>query len=1570
MKDAHPSRQSRQFEQHETFFRLISPEEYARFGIDPQDIPMGTFAAEDHPSFLPSRLGGNAYGLGLIEQSALSKADTDFLQSFDVRDPVELGRYSRRLNAIYHKLGLLIRFSESGRRYFLIPINLVAHSLQDVKAKADEIEEQILQHTLETATERLNIGLLTAGHDLIVHELTARLSTHRIFLFDSLEKLRSWRLPLDVIIIPKDIFEYLLEQQLPRTSKTPMTRQRLVNYASYLAGKMYDILESSGKLIMLANPTDLKGDQFCTVNFQNDDELKLFLLFAHTYKTKKKYLGKPSQELDIHISDLHYYLNRFAFSEPHLKRLLNQKRPEELSLKDIDNLPHLNLRLPQAFIKDPEKKWRRVIEPFFHVECGARDTTKPSHRHWQDRVQLKCQLPESLTVLIARPRQPQVSLESLEEELRASGMQGCSLQLVAAYRNTFRYVLAVLSNLAHIRDNNFPRLSEIERARLANPFRAKQGIFEPILQLLSQFSRIEKTREILNPDHIDGQATPVLENIHKLSLHGFSREQLREILLIIVGHSTMSRIVFGKLPAKTLKPITDKASAGNYQEIFDILRVCRLMSVAEIAAAFGEAFTTEQSRELYRLYDDAVFVATNPNLDWDDLHDLRISAIGGVQNKVIREMLKSFNLFEFLDNWQSFLDKSPFQKEVFCDYQPEKLAHLEQAVTLASIANEFKARFLGDYIFGKLYFFRQFLDTEFHGTGHLFPKLGARAGFILLWISVNSSKRHIVNFNPILAGISQDRSEQRVRKIKESLLRIPVERLQPGFFEDLQGNLAAGRPAFVFDSGIRLMHNQQTRAIDISFVDVDENLRQIEALLTHLESQELRGISLRNLREMERLFSELESFHQYIHQEGCDLQCELWQSSTNGETKDFAIEKIQERLLRILRNQIFVPEEIYDNVSVLAKHCPEILRFVLPEFHAYGDLVENWPTRQKQLLGGYIMRCLEKFQALIVRDRNAFQDRNTFYQMAKREFGPLAEEGIGATHAQMETLEYLVDRIQQRPTVYQGLTLALLFQEIGKIEQYGSSLPNEAGWWTHAEAGALILERSEVLEKYRLGPQVEELVTLLVRHHGLIGHVIQGEEPVTALDQLIASQDDRLLDVFVLHSILAAAAVQEGLMVADLLDIFLTYRAVALEIIKSDSNWRSWLTEACRDKGKAVPSDFAADSPRAFLFPGAITDDSLPTAGEIEDDALWRGRRVAALERLFKLMGAPWIDFQDIQMHLSKMPVNFIHHKKKLKSVGLAAFEQQLLRAGELLELLTSLPADTFEHLFFCLDHLGAKMRIYDFHLLANFFRPDECLKLLLIALRAYRRHFGEDSQDGLVSFRHLSQKVEQRREVVRMILAGIHLDSLDSQSDGNGPFHFEQAHGGLYFLKSQYQKAIQVRYRDTVRLEQIIQSLTSRLDHAGLAEEYQRLTANVRQKLPYDTQEIEQEIRLAYLRRREKINDEVLRDFQERLSGIRSFIKYRDIRNEIEQQRASLDFTDEQQSLLEEMCDFHLARLRELYLDDIYQQINGLESGNDLQNYWDELKYELFSYRAYVGKEYESLIAELFDRKMQKLQA
>jgi len=168
----------------------------------------------------------------------------------------------------------------------------------------------------------------------------------------------------------------------------------------------------------------------------------------------------------------------------------------------------------------------------------------------------------------------------------------------------------------------------------------------------------------------------------------------------------------------------------------------------------------------------------------------------------------------------------------------------------------------------------------------------------------------------------------------------------------------------------------------------------------------------------------------------------------------------------------------------------------------------------------------------------------------------------------MDILEYITERVQERSNLCQALNLSLIFQDIGKVTPYRVSFPEIADSWTHAEAGGRILERSDILERLSFGSQVDQLVVHLVRHHGVVGRVIQGEEPVIALKPLIEVGDDRLLDALVLHSIIAAAAVHEGLLTSDLLDLFLAYRALALRLLQTKTDWHSWLQEQLREREK------------------------------------------------------------------------------------------------------------------------------------------------------------------------------------------------------------------------------------------------------------------------------------------------------------------------------------------------------------------------------------------------------------------
>jgi hypothetical protein len=1562
--------QRQQFDQQRKVFRLIDPDDYAQLGIDPEDVPMGTFAAEDHPTFLPSRFGGNAYGLGVAEQGVLTSEDTDFLETLDFQDTDELGQHDKRVNTIFQKLGLLIRVSRTGKTYYLIPINLVAHSLHEIKTKADEIERLIIQYMFEMRAERLDIGLLTRSHDLLVHELTARLTSHRIFLFESIENLDSWRVPLDIIIFPKDPFEYLLEQKLPKPLGRQLNRQRLFRLSAYLAGKIYDLLEPGGRVVLLSHFFDPREDRACKVHFKSDEELKNFLLFSHIFRTRKPYSGNSSQlEMTVALSDLHYYLNKFAFFETHWKRLLGQSSPDHLSVEEINLLPYLDQHLHRTHTKDPEKQWKLLLGPYFATRYLRRKSPKDPHPRWDERLDLEGELSESLLVFVGERRQPGVTLPDLESDLHRSGMQGCSLPLVAEYRNSFQYVLDVLRILTQIRDHRLAKQSELEQSRLSNPFLAKNESLHTVAQLLGHISKLERIRDTLNPENIEGQTTRVLENIAKLSLQGFSREQLLEILLIVVGHTTMSRVVFGKTPARSLKPITDKARQGPFYKILELLRFCRLMSMAEIIAAFKDSFTQEHSRELFHLYDAAIAVATDPWLDWEKLQDLRISALGGVQNMAIREMMKFFNLFEFLDDWQDLIRKGNSQREVVCDYEPEKLRQMEEAIELSQLAAQFNRQYISGEIFGQSNFFRQFLETEFHGTGHLFPMLGAKAGFLLVWIAVGSSERHVVNFNPVLEDIPQDRYKQRIAKIKDALLQIPQDMLAPPYFDRLRKTLAEGMPAFILDTGIRIMNNLKTGATEVSFVDVAEDILRIEALLRHFERQKLTVISLKQLHELERFFSELESFHRNIHL-NASIQQDASSSLAGGvrfpNAKGPRIEEIERRLKTIMQNHILVPGEVSDTVSSLVRYCPEILRFVLPEFHALGSLMAQYPTSQKQSLGEYVMRCLQKFQALVTKDRNAFQDRNTFYQLAKEEFGALAEEGIGASHSQLDLLEYIAESIQQRPLLLGALMVALLFQEIGKIEASSTGLFESDVFRTPAERGAFVLERTDILDRYNLDPQMKDLVILLVRHHGLIGRVLLGEEPASALERLTAGQDEQLLDAFVLQAVLNAAAVQEGLMISDILEGFLNYRAVGHRIIRSKSNWQTWLEESLQDKGKAVMPAFRLDGSTAELpqSPSSHSFDS--TIVEVLQDDLRQGRQVAAFERMLRLMGVTWVDFQDLQMFLMEMPVSFIYYKKKLKSVGLSTFEAQLLQAGKVFEIVSAFEPDMRSCLLYSLDHLGGSVHVRAFHFLPQFLEIEACVKLLAISFMKCRLHFGPEAKNSLICFESLSRNIERVHTALQRDLRN--LPFAECSSDPEQRPSTDESHAGIQFQVNVEQQLIRVEYSFPIRLNLMVQSLTTIWDRESLCRRLQELINELKQKLPFEARDHENALRKACTEQQNRINDRVLEEFQERLGCVLRFSEFHELRQEFERQQSELQFSDEQRFVLREMFEFHRSRTRDRYIESIYQKINAIHSREVLLDFWNNLKYELFSYRTYLGKEFELLIAQLVDQKLESM--
>ncbi|MBW1736774.1 MAG: hypothetical protein JRJ69_04240 [Deltaproteobacteria bacterium] len=156
----------------EDSFRFVKPDEFKAFGIDPSDIPLGTFAALKHPSQLQSRFGGNAYGFGFFELYDRAKPeDIKLIQSTALDDPESVRQHHKELNDIYKKIGLLVRFSSLGKPYYLIPVHLVSNTQSHIKSKVDEITKIVGFHRKKYFKEHHDIGLITYQDDLIAQSL-------------------------------------------------------------------------------------------------------------------------------------------------------------------------------------------------------------------------------------------------------------------------------------------------------------------------------------------------------------------------------------------------------------------------------------------------------------------------------------------------------------------------------------------------------------------------------------------------------------------------------------------------------------------------------------------------------------------------------------------------------------------------------------------------------------------------------------------------------------------------------------------------------------------------------------------------------------------------------------------------------------------------------------------------------------------------------------------------------------------------------------------------------------------------------------------------------------------------------------------------------------------------------------------------------------------------------------------------------------------------------------------------------------------------------------------------------
>ena len=1546
-------------------FGILKPGDFTDLGIDVTDIPQGTLAATRHPPLLSSRFGGNAYGFGFFEiYDHLSAEDFKFLQSLDFDNPGLLKRHYKKLNRIYKRIGLLIRFSSLGRPYYLIPAHLVASSIANIKNKSDEISKIIHYHRKKYLKESHKIGVLTHDNDPIINDLSLRFKEHRFITIDSPEKLHSLDEILDLVILTRDIYRTILLEKLRHRSSEMLTLRQLEKHALYMLGNIYRILKPDGEIFIIANHRPLKTNRTTEIEFKSMREKKYFLIFTHIFKTRKRY-GIKDPIFHVNMFDLERYL-RLRYVEHHvMDRLLKGKDPEKMSIKEINGLPYLDLPLDTELHYDQQKVWPRLTSIYFNgifQKFLIPDSVK-SERH--NRFSISDNAIPYFLVHLAQKKALDVTFPSLKKDILESHLVGCPLPLVAEYRNSFDYVIRTLNVLNNIKKNNYQGLPEIFMERLSEPMenrRRRYGGLNNVLKLMSKTKKLKKMESYFNPDMIEGPRTGVLENIEFLRFFGFGYEELREIFLIITGHSAMGRILSGKMNERALNPVSDLARKCEPYDALNLLRYCRLMSMAETVASRRADMNPYQLTKLFDLYDSMVRVVTNREMDWDRLMDEKISSIGGIHNQLIQKLLMMMNHFEFFDNWAELRDKGEMEKESLADYDAGKLDRIENIIGLVKIVELFENKFLRDDPLQLPMVYRKFLNMEFHGTGHIFELMDAQLVFVLLWFAVNVTRGGIINFNPITADIDYSDTNSRIKKVEEEAMAINRDYLDLNTLRKFSDQLYEKHSAFISNTGFQLIFNTRTQAVDIHYIDMDENIRRLGALAKRYTGYKISDIAVDDLEEMERLFANLESFYRghlrFVSDGSPDFKVPERQIRWFKKARD-----LRQYLSSKLLHTILEPGNIYSDLDLLYHHGRSLLYFALPESAALNDVSLSGRIYWKSPVFEHVLTSTKKIQSLIRGDLKDFQDNQTLHKLAQREFGPLASGIVGFNESQVETLKSTLRHIRPNRPLFDALIKAVIFQDIGLAPALREKYRGEINLADQGRAGALLLKREKIPQRYNMDPDAEQYLTFLVEHDDWLHHLVRGEYSLHALQEITDRSDKGLFDAFFISSIIMFSALGEDLIMEDLAANLFEMRNLCTRIMEGETDFEHYFNELYTQKGhlfhaleefqkKGLPE---GTTPWAYMK--SWKGDS-SSAGRI----MKAGKLIHAMERIFRLRGIRYVDFSDLANLIVKVPLKFIFQKRNYSGIGYATFEKELFEALRMYNGIKRLP-EAARH--FMLERLdGDRVRIFGFENISIYLNYENQIKLLLIVLLGSLTYKGERGPIFL-SFIPLFDKIDKRYEAINDFLSNIPVERIWEERDIVQDLF--RAKTGLVLENDPKNKVLEVNFTDRINISQKISHMGKIGDLEQLKNYYHTSLQSLR-KNPFYTDDYERKLEEVFYQRLGEITDRILEQAKKQMDLLKDFKELHHFYTDLMDRALEAGFSEDQNHRLTDLYELRKDILRSEKLDEINSLLDRIHDINELKDYWDSIKWYLVNNRQYIGREFETLIANNFDKCVKKI--
>jgi len=1511
-------------------YRFIDPERFAELGIDPDDVPLGTYPAEDHPPFLPDRLGGNAYGLGLFEQATLPPEQARLVEGLDLGDSEAVAANYREFNDIFKRLGLLIRYSRQGRPFYLIPRQYVAHFLVEVRARADEIIAFLSGLMVRRLRETMRVGLLSAESELLLPELTSRMPHLEFVVLESLEQLAATRAPLEAAVLVEEPWEFFAERLRRAGRDAPQGRNQREDLGYFAASRLYDLLAEGGELLILADRPLSSTNQTIRVQFKSQLEFKRFLMFSHVYRTRRRYQSGAGMTLEVNRFDFYSFLSGLGVYHETVEGLLEGRSLTYLEPQELDKLGYQGLPLPRGSDERLLSAWSRWFGGFFSQQRLGSTLPEAQERAWAAQYSIEGDFPRTLCVYHGLRHQPLETAAAIASRVRRKRIAGCDRELLAAYKDSFAYVLRVLDILEQVRQGTYTQLPGLELSRLRKPFETivHQSQLKDVRRLMDLAPRLARLEQRLNPGKLLGPRTSVLDNLEKLSLFGVEPGPLLQLYLMVLGHSTMTRVTFGKLPESSLHPLTDQNNYQDLAEAVAVIRLYRLLSVAEAAAASPGGLSSGQARELFSLYDKAIRVLTEHELTWLDILDEQISQVGGVQAKATRKLMKLFDLFEHLDDWQRLELAGLREKEALAGFDPAKLERIGQVIELVQQVRRFVEHFYAGDSSVRPYFFRALLTCELHGTGRLLPSLGTAASFTLLWICVHLSEKHLINFNPLLADGDEAELAPRLAKLRRALLAFSPQRLPPGQLGRLRRSLAAGGEAYLGDSGIYLALDPATGALVPHFMDPHQELARLGQLVNQTQSQPLGQVPARRLEEMDRCCYEMERFLAAQPQ------------PHPRELGDMAggLEELRARLERYLLDELMVLTHFAGNLGRLLRRCPRLMGRLLPQ--AAGHPM----TRRRLAAAG-------KLSAVDLRRLEGFQDMQLSHEMARQEFGAAAAGIVGGTPLQFQRLtSSLAQLLDVQSYLGRLMMLSVLLYE----EQEPPRL----------EA----LDASPMLAHLDLGASQLRDLAFLLEHQDLFRQTVMGEACLVGLQPLLDCNDPPMVEVLFLLAVVCGGARREGYLTEDLLERYFHLLDLLRRLGAKRAPARQAQDELVADNARRRLAlerylEVQAEGAPAASLRHLVENTRLPAQGRETWEA--RGRVLTGINRLLQLRGLMLVDSQDLFMLDNEVPLKYIYRLKALHSVGVTHFERDLYEGRRVLRGLEQLSPRVQDFLSQALSDSARPVRLAFFAPAAERLTYANQIRLLVLGLAAADLVPREEGQPVTVSFAPLALVMDRKFEMINELVSALDAEALVGRPQGLK--RLVGAREGLVLVLDPDGGEVSLAVADPRRLDRKIEAVRRASSPGKLKrlyhEELKKLSLSAQRNADY-----QQRLEEAFQASLERLGGQMLERVGSSMAAVNDLARLDELFKAAWEQGQELPLGPDRQGSLRDLFEMNAERLRAQVLSRLTTRLERVGSFAELDELWQRAKGQLRDQSRYLGQSFQLEVSRRFDRRAQEL--